>query len=176
MKLSQATKRFLLHIDQVRRLSASTQRAYAGDLSHFARFVHAEVGDAEIDRIDLELLEDYVRSCSDLAARTVRRRLSTVSSMLGYLRNRGYVAANPADLLCRPREHRDQAVCCTEADLELLLAQVTDPAQRAMSLTAAAAGLRRSEILGLKVGDIDLEAGYLHARALARGRRTERCP
>lgn len=165
MKLSQATERFLLHIDQVRRLSASTQRAYAGDLSHFARFVHAEVGDAEIGCIDLELLEDYVRSCSRLAARTVRRRLSTVSSLLRFLRDRGYLAANPADLLCRPREPRDQAVCCTEADLELLLAQVTDPAQRAMLLTAAAAGLRRSEILSLKVGDIDLDAGYLHVRA-----------
>ncbi len=164
MKLTQATDRFLRHIDEVRRLSEGTQRAYASDLRHFARFVHEQLGDPQVERIDLELLEDYVGTCDHLAARTVRRRLSTISSLLRFMRDRGHLDANPADLLYRPREPKSQAVCCTEADLEQLLAQVTDPAQRTMLLTAAAAGLRRSETLNLDVADIDLEAGYLRVR------------
>ena len=165
MKLSQAVERFLRHIAQVRRLSAGTQRAYASDLRQFARFVAGRVGDPPVARIDLELLEGYVAACGELAPRTVRRRLSTISSLLGFLRDRGQLDANPADLLCRPREPRTQAVCFTEADLQRLLAAVTDPTQRAMLLTAAAAGLRRSEILGLDVADVDLETGYLRVRA-----------
>jgi site-specific recombinase XerC len=107
-----------------------------------------------------------------LSARTIRRRLATLSGFYGYLGARGLIAASPVPtgLSVRPaRSHRRRVQSSPlirtprtlprimdSADAAVLLAALRTQRDRAMVLAMLLGGLRRCEVLGLQLADIAL--------------------
>ena len=107
-----------------------------------------------------------------LSARTIRRRLATLSGLYGYLGARGLVAASPVPtgLSVRPATDHRRRVRSTplirtprtlprildSADATALLAAMRTDRDRAMLLAMLLGGLRRCEVLGLRLADIAL--------------------
>ncbi len=104
---------------------------------------------------------------SGLSARTIKRRLATLSGLFGYLLARGEVSANPVPhgLATRHRSRRGSPLIRTPQTLPRVLSpdQITALLQNlrtvrdlAMVEAMVFGGLRRVEVLGLRLGDLRL--------------------
>jgi integrase/recombinase XerD len=105
-----------------------------------------------------------------VSARTLRRRLSSVSGLYGFLLARGDVSANPVPRglpTRRERQRPGQGVPLVRtprmlprildpAEVDALTAALRTHRDRAMAATAAMVlgGLRRCEVAGLRLGDL----------------------
>ncbi len=71
---------------------------------------------------------------------------------------------NVATLAHPPRVTREQVIALTPEEARQLLAQVRGDRWEALVALALASGMRQSELLGLKWGDVDLAAGTLRVQ------------
>lgn len=106
---------------------------------------------------------------SGLSSRTIQRRLSSLSSMYSYLLARGDVAANPVPKGLSTRRARDRGGrgvplirtprtlprVAEPAEVDALLSACRRWRDRAMFEAMVYGGLRRCEVLGLRLGDLD---------------------
>jgi integrase/recombinase XerD len=105
-----------------------------------------------------------------VSARTVRRRLSSVSGLFGFLHARGDVDANPVPRglpTRRERQRPRQGVPLVRTprtlprilepvQVDALLAALRTWRDRAMAEAMVLGGLRRCEVLGLRLGDLQV--------------------
>ena len=164
MDLYQASTAFGDHAAQARRLSPLTVKAYAADIAALARWRREHGLSLGVDEVGASEIEDYMASCGNVSAATVRRRLDSVSSLYRYLVKRGWSHANPVDQVDRPRcpdSHRPHLV---EPQMAQLLGVVQATHERAILLLLCLLGLRRSEVVTLDCGDVDLVAASVQIR------------
>jgi integrase/recombinase XerD len=103
-----------------------------------------------------------------VSARTLRRRLSSVSGLYGFLQARGDVAVNPVPRglpTRRERQRPGQGVplvrvprtlpqILAPGEVDALTAALRTHRDRAMVAAMVLGGLRRCEVLGLRLGDL----------------------
>jgi site-specific recombinase XerD len=161
------------------RARANTLRAVAHDLKTFFGVVDkepAEVVAADVfDFLAHQRGDRTVVRISDgesgLSARTIARRLSSISGLYAYLIARGdtRVRSNPVPrgLSTRRRGGRRQQVplvrvprtlpkILSPAEVNALVAALRTDRDRAMVFAMVLGGLRRCEVLGLTLGDIQV--------------------
>jgi site-specific recombinase XerD len=107
-----------------------------------------------------------------VSARTVRRRLSSVSGLFAFLQARGDVTGNPVPrglLTRRERQRPRQGVPLVRAprtlprilepaQVDALLGALRTQRDRAMAEAMVLGGLRRCEVLGLRLADLHVAA------------------
>ncbi len=106
------------------------------------------------------------------ARRTTGRRLAAVRSLLKYAVAEGLIDANPAGLVTPPKAEKRLPTVLSRSEVEELmnLPDVTTPLgvrDRALLETLYAAGLRRAELCGLDLHDLDRTRGTV--RVLGKG-------
>jgi site-specific recombinase XerD len=162
------------------RCAANTVLATAFDLKVFFGFVGKTP--AEVTATDVlgfltaqrtgatSLGLHAVAGVGGVSARTVRRRLSSVSGLFAFLLARGDIAANPVPHGLPTRRERlrpNQGVplvrsrrtlprILSPAEVDALLGALRTQRDRAMVLAMLLGGLRRCEVLGLRLGDLKL--------------------
>jgi site-specific recombinase XerD len=113
----------------------------------------------------LQLAGEYAGSVS---ARTLRRRLSSVSGLYSFLQARGDVTANPVPRGLPTRRERQRPrqgvplvkvtrtlpVILSPAEVDALTAALRTHRDRAMVAAMVLGGLRRCEVLGLRLEDL----------------------
>jgi len=103
---------------------------------------------------------------------TIGVRLAAVSGFYDFARRMGLVASNPAAEVRRPRQRQPLPRGLGPGELRLLLAAIpaspTGLRDRAIILTAVLTALRRSEIMGLRAGDLTRN-GAVYYRVRAKG-------
>jgi integrase/recombinase XerD len=160
-------------------LSANTLAAYRSDLSAFARWLEPRgVSLTRAARDDL-LGWLYAGAAGGARPRSSARRLSSLRRFYRYLLREGLIAADPTAEVESPRLGRGLPKALTERQVEALLGAPVgaDPLgrrDRAMLETLYATGLRVSELVGLKLSQLDLTAGVV--RVLGKGRRERLVP
>ncbi|MGO9181163.1 MAG: tyrosine-type recombinase/integrase [Candidatus Limnocylindrales bacterium] len=97
------------------------------------------------------------------SATTIGARIACLSSFYRFLIRMGLVTGNPCDALQRPRTSPAPARGLSAEDVRRLLAVVPDTVRgrrdRAILLTFVLTGRRRTEVIGLKAGDLTVENG-----------------
>jgi integrase len=110
------------------------------------------------------------------SAKSTANALGTLQGILRFARRRGWVLADPVELLEpeeRPRHPRRHQRVLGRPEIERLL-DACPPGGRLLVTTALYSGLRISELLGLIWEDIDFAAGLIRVRAqLSRAHRGE---
>ncbi|MEX2355556.1 MAG: tyrosine recombinase XerC [Thermaerobacterales bacterium] len=170
---------FMTYLRVERGASAHTLKAYGADLQQFFRFLDfdhdpsvplvREIGYLQVRRYLSQLHRlGYER-------RSTARKLSSLRVFFRYLIKRGYLAANPLDLISAPRVPKKLP---TVLDLPEVLAVLQAPDQRtpigirdsAILEVFYGAGLRLAELVGLDVAQVvtgDGEPLDRHLRPLA---------
>lgn len=150
-------------------LSDNTRGAYRSDLQRFALWLHAAggglaaAGEAEV----AEYLA--LRYRSHISARSAARLLSSLRRFYGWALREGLVTVAPTARIDPPRLVRSLPVDLNEKDVDALLAAPAGDTplalrDRAMLELLYATGLRVSELVGLKVGQISQHQGALLVR------------
>ncbi len=157
---------YLDHLRLERGLSVRTVEAYEGDLRRFLAFLEAQ-GREVAEASETDLLEYVLRlGEAGLHPRSQARALSAVRGLYRHLRERRIRTDDPSQLLDGPKLGRAlPTVLSVEEALALLEAPPADTPRgvrdRAMLAVAYAAGLRVSELVGLRLGDLRLDHGLL---------------
>lgn len=147
--------------------SRNTIENYLRDLRRFVAFA-GQKGAASPAGVSRKILREFVFALKDLglSAATIRRTVSAIRTYYGFLLGEGRVENDPSDRLEMPRRGRKLPDTLSVADVESLLGapQADEPLawrDRALLELAYGAGLRVSELVGLKVTDLLLAEGLV---------------
>jgi site-specific recombinase XerD len=107
----------------------------------------------------------------ELGVATIRRKLSALSSLFDYLCDRNAIAVNPVDGVKRPMANGNEGSTPSLGDAQarkLLEAPLADTLKglrdRAVLATLLYHGIRREELCGLRIKDVQSRQGVLHFR------------
>jgi integrase len=128
--------------------------------------VYPELGSmklSEITRTDLQDLVDGLVEVG-LNASTIDVTLLPVRAIYKRAVGRGDVALNPTAGLEMPAVRGGRDRIATPEECARLLDALSTSSDRALWATAMYGGLRRGELMALRVEDIDLGAGVIHVR------------
>ncbi len=156
---------YLDHLRVERALAKNTLDAYARDLAALAEHVGGDADPAGIDAGAIaELMVRNVKR--GFGARSSARMLSGLRGFFRFLVRERAIREDPTLLVDRPKVGRRLPRVLSYDEVERLLAapdQGTDTGacHAAMLHLMYASGLRVSELVGLRLGDIDLQRGLV---------------
>jgi integrase/recombinase XerD len=160
---------YLDHLRVERGLSRNTLEAYGRDLAEFLRWVDESLG-KPLREVREEDLRFYFlgRKQGGLSSRSLRRKASSLRGLFRFLQKEGYMQQDPTELLEVPRPGTPLPKDLTLDEVDRLLAQpdANEPLgvrNQAMLELLYATGLRVSELLALRLQDLNLEVGYVVA-------------
>ena len=156
---------FLDYLRYERSLSPNTVAAYGRDLAAFAAALAAagaEPGGATPGQVRAY----FAGSGGDGATSSVARRTAAVRAFYAYLVREGVREDDPAALLRTPRRPQELPRVLSVEEVEDVLAAVVRAGPLGQRDLAAlellyGCGLRVSELLGLRDGDVDIEGGIV---------------
>ncbi|GAB3462140.1 site-specific tyrosine recombinase XerD [Azotobacter salinestris] len=159
-------ERFLEALWLEKGLSTHTRAAYRSDLELFNGWL-GERG-LELVEVGRELILDHLawRVDAGYKARSTARFLSGLRGFFRYLLREGVIASDPTLQVDLPQLGRPLPKSLSEADVEALLAapESDDPLglrDRAMLEVLYACGLRVSELVGLRLEQLNLRQGVV---------------
>lgn len=169
--------RFLDHLWVEFGLSDNTVAAYRADIEHFRHFLagHAR-GLVTVTESDLY---HYLSHCARGSSRTTARRLSALRRLYRYLLRERIVSGDPTASVDGPRIGRKLPHSLSETDVDALLG-APDTAtplglrDRTMLELLYATGLRVSELVGMRSGDLNLVQGVV--RIVGKGNKERLVP
>ena len=158
---------FLLYMRGSRRASVHTLRAYAKDLGEFEKFLGeaAGVGTLALTRPRIRAYLAHLQESGRLHRNSVIRRIESLRSFISFLHVNEKIDANPMLNLATPKIQRRLPRFLTEEEVVQLLeanvplSRILVSRDKAMLELMYSSGLRRSEVCGLNVGDLDLLSG-----------------
>lgn len=175
LTLAEAIERFLHELADVRLASTHTVAAYRRDLANLADYC-GSIRLRELNRIQVQ---DWLVAghAAGLAASTLARRLSAVSSFLDAAVQAHWIATNVAATVHPPKQPKRLPRTLPPEQTAALLSETdTGNDSRDLALLAVmyGCGLRVSEAVGLDLADLDLQSSEL--RVLGKGRKERVVP
>ena len=171
--------RFLDAVWMERGLSSNTLSAYRADLVALSRWL-AQRNQVLVRAGRTELLAFIAaRAAGGARPRSTARQLSSFRRFFRYLMRENTVREDPTAQIAMPRIGRSLPKSLTEAEVEALLLAplVSDPLgnrDRTMLEVLYATGLRVSELVSLRVDQVNMTQGVL--RVLGKGNRERLIP
>ena len=157
---------YLDELRGARRLAANTLESYARDLAALLRFAAGQ--GARVDTLSRDDLDAAVHDlmATGLAPRSVARFVACVRGFYRFLVRDGHLRVNPADDLHAPRAWPALPKFLSVDEVDRLIDQpdVSTPAglrDRALIELLYATGMRVSELLSVRLDDLNLRGGYL---------------
>lgn len=148
---------YLEYLELEKGLSQNTIDAYRRDLYSFAD------GGKSIEEIDRTYINNYIRSLKErrLAPTSVIRKVASLRGFFKWATSMNILEKNPASTLEQPKvpQRLPKVVSIKEIE-EILLADLTE-LQLVMVELLYSCGLRVSELVSLKIGDIDMNSKYV---------------
>jgi len=165
---------FADHLTVEKGLSENTVEAYGRDLRDFAEFLRGR-GVTAFEVADRQCLVDfvsYMQRKRRLSRSTISRRLSSVRGLYRFMVQEGRTASDPSANLDMPKApERLPKVLTVEECVRLMeTPDRSDPLglrDAAMIALIYASGLRVSELVGLRLHELNFEAGVV--RVLGKG-------
>jgi integrase/recombinase XerD len=145
---------------RLKRYSDNTQKTYASVLSKFLKYYQHTTP----DNISEQQLCDYMVYLVEQQKCSSAYQRQTINALKIFYQA---VLNRPLSdiVLISPRRKKSLPVVFSETEITLLLSQVTNLKHRAMLFCIYSAGLRRNELLELKITDIDSKRNCIMIRA-----------
>lgn len=180
--MDQHLGQFLSTLAVEKRYSDNTISAYRNDLGQFWEYLKAHQGSSlEPAAVSSEMVEAYVADLQQgahvYAPSTVARKIAAVKSFFHSLVEQGVVTTDPAARLNSPKVKKHIPKTLSQSDMERLLAA---PARtggskalrdRALLELLYATGMRVTEVVNLRLEDVDWETGSVNCPGKADRRR-----
>ena len=145
-----------------RRLSKNTILSYKRDLDKYYDFLNKK-NIRKVENITTQDIEEYLKYLNNnkYSITSIARKLTTIKNFHKYLFQRNIIKKDISESIERPKSIKTLPKIMTVEEVDKLLdiecKTVFDYRNKAMLELLYATGLRISELLNLKIGDIDLE-------------------
>jgi integrase/recombinase XerD len=158
---------YISYLGDVKHSSQNTIQSYRRDLNKMQEYFK-ENGVSEVDEINSTSLGSYVLYLekSGMSSATVSRSIACIRSFFIFLLGRGMVKGNPTETLKPPKVEKKSPDTLTVEEVTLLLSQPSGATpkeirDKAMLELLYATGLRVSELINLRVGDVNLDLEFI---------------
>jgi integrase/recombinase XerD len=172
MEISATIASFVVHVKVEKGLSVNTVSAYRRDLVKFESFTNKRK--LTLEAVTRDDLVDFLASLyrGNLESRTVARHLVTLRNFFRFAQVEELIATDPSINLESPKIRRSLPGYLRLEDVERLLNQPDAKTalglrDRAMLEVLYSTGLRVSELVGLRMGDLDNKGGCV--RCIGKG-------
>jgi integrase/recombinase XerC len=159
---------FLEYLQYEKRYSAHTIAAYQTDLEQFRSFLddqfHAMTHEASYAQIR-RWLAGMINS--QMAAKSVKRKMSSLRAYFKYLESGGNLPTNPMDKIVVPRTTKKLPVFLSENSISMLFDVLDFPdgfkgvRDRLILETFYCTGLRLAELVSIRHSDFDLQSNQI---------------
>jgi len=158
---------FISYLAVEKGLSSNTQQAYSRDLTRYLDFLERQ-GVSGITTVTSAHIAGFMGCLKDAGSgpRSRARSLSAIRMFHKFLMIENYSDANPASIIEAPRTLHKLPDFLSAQEVEALLAACAGSSDEnirdlAMLELLYATGLRVSELVGLKLREVNLDSGYL---------------
>lgn len=148
---------YLEYLELEKGLSQNTIDAYRRDLSDFAQNVE------DIHSINRMNINAYVRTLRErkLAPTSVIRKVASLRGFFKWATSSGILEKNPAATLEQPKTPQRLPKVVSVKEIDEMLHNNLTPLEHVMMELLYSCGLRVSELVNLKLNDIDLSSKYV---------------
>jgi len=162
---------FLDFLQSERGASKNTLESYRRDLLQFFEFLRDALGinsPLEAERDDLRAFLSALISYG-YKKRTVTRKISAIRRFYRYMKRRGYIKRNPAELVCSLKMERDLPETIPEEFINQILETwnpegFLDKRNKAIIELLYSTGMRASELISLQWDEIDFEKNEIRVK------------
>ncbi len=151
-----------------KRLSDNTIDAYIRDLNQYAIFMRKYQNVFDVADIERENIEKYILSLKrkELSKQSIARKIIAIKDFHNYLVSEENFKKNPAAHISSPKQDKTLPVVLTQEEITKMLDSINGEddlsiRNRAMMEVLYASGLRISELLELKLGNLHLNDKYI---------------
>ena len=170
---SEFISKYLDYIQFERKLSGNTLKSYSNDLKDFDLFFGGNVVNLTFTDI-----KKYLASLKNESSRTVAHYLTVINSFYDFLVNDGIIKENPCSNIQAPKLPKKLPNFLTEEEIDKLLdiklETMYDYRNKAMLELLYATGVRITELVNLKITDIDLHNCFI--RVFGKGKKERIVP
>lgn len=168
--MEKTLKEFISYLHDVKRTSANTESSYKRDLNKLINYLNMQ-GIEEEGRINVTHLQSYIlyMEREGFAPATVSRNIASIKAYFHFLFKRGYITDDVSETLKAPKIEKKLPEILTTDEVNKLLDQPRGDSPKeirdhAMLELLYATGIRVSELINLKVSDINFQVGYIICR------------
>ena len=161
-------------------LSQNTVQSYKNDISSFATWVE-KYPDTSLAKTTKSNINQYIAHLfkSGLKSSSVNRKISTIKSFFIFLLKKKHILLSPVEDIDMVRQEKYLPVSMSEKEVELLLKSPSLDSfigrrDRAMIEMLYATGMRISELINLKITDVD--CNRLVAKVMGKGSKERLIP
>lgn len=158
---------FMIYLHNIKKTSENTEMSYRRDLVKVKNFMQ-EQGIEDVKKITSTNLNSYILYLekNKFSAATISRNIASLKAFYHFMCKEGMVAEDVAEMLHAPKiEKKVPEVLSTDEVVRLLEQPSGTSAKeirdKAMLELLYATGIRVTELITLKVGDVNLQMGYI---------------
>lgn len=176
----QALRSFLdfLHIEKG--LSPNTVKSYQSDLSIFFEWLYSNCN-SSIENTKSEDLELFIKHLFKLGFKstTINRKISSIKTFYVYLKKQKLINIIPTEDIIVPKQEKNLPKSISEKEVETLLNSINgsnniELRDKAMMELLYATGVRVSELVNIKLNDIDFNRRVI--RVIGKGSKERLVP
>lgn len=164
LSLNNIVERFHYYLLLERKLSKISSEFYLRDTKEFLNWLKKDL--AAISEEDIKRFIHYLTTKKRTSS-TIARKISSLKSFFYFLNKEGIVSKNPLEEIGAPKIKRKLPTVLTISEMERLFNTLEYKKDkegiraRAMFELLYATGIRISELLNLKISDLNLEEGFI---------------
>ena len=174
--MTKEIQNFITYMCEVKKIKKNTELSYERDLRKMSVFLQ-EQGVASVSDVTSTNLNAYILYLEKEGRKpsTISRSIASMKAFFGYLQKKNYVNQNPAEGLKAPKIEKKMPAILTTEETVKLLEQLSGSSpkelrDKAMLELLYATGIRVSELIALKLSDINISMEYLTCRDAHRER------
>lgn len=155
---------FVSYLSLEKNYSSHTVRAYQKDIEVFVSFCEVEYKLTTIDAVDYSLIRSWIVSLVDasISNRSINRKVASLKAYYKFLQRIGKIDANPLSKHKALKTAKKIEVPFSEIEMEKVLQQIPfeegfeGVRNKLMIDLLYATGIRRAELINIKMTDVDL--------------------
>ncbi len=165
--MEQKIDEFLDYLGNVKKKSENTRMSYKRDLNNFTQFLNnSDIN--SFSKVTSTNINSYILSLEKQgkSPATIARNVSSINTFFRYLLVKGQVKGDPTELIKAPRIDKKIPEVLTVEEVERLLTQPDVKTEKGIRDKAllellCATGIRVSELINMRIEDVNLQLGYV---------------
>ena len=161
--MEQIIEQFSAYLTDVKKMAKNTVISYQRDLKKMSAFLE-ERGVTDVADIKEADLQEYIDSlkANGMSPATISRNIASAKALFIYLVKKKIVSENPASALKSPKISKKMPKILSQDEMERLLSSPREDnpkglRDKAMMELLYSTGMRVSELVNLRLDDIDME-------------------